>query len=128
MAVLWTNDQDAKALLPQAGAQRNAQLHVVLFFARHDEDNASLLARFDALPVPATARAVAVDLDGAPEVARWFGIQKTPALAAVSNGALLALEDECAADACQCLIDFAAWQLQSLADEGGARRELESLR
>lgn len=55
-----------------------------------------------------------VDPESASETARWFGIKDMPAMGAVCDGALLALEYECSVEAFERLIHLARQQHHQL--------------
>jgi hypothetical protein len=107
----WQNDQQARPLLPGSS---HRGLHVVLFISSNAPKRDYVLAKFDELSLPRGVTRAAVCLDGAPETRRWFGISADVALAAISDGVLLALEYECEEGACQRLIELASSQQQML--------------
>lgn len=105
----WTTDEQARPLGP---GQRG--MYVVLFLSSASPQSEELMARFETLPLPHHLPRVVVDVEGAPETARWFGITETPALTVISDGALLSVEHRCEEGVCGQLIDFAAQQRSSL--------------
>lgn len=121
---LYHDDNAASALLPG----RADGDHVVLFF-RHDDDGSSgHLQRFAALPWPTRWSASAVNVERAPETARWFGLQETPAVAVIRDGALLALEFDCSEDVCQRVLALASSQRRQLVADGARTTHHEHTR
>lgn len=105
----WKTDEDARPLGPG-----NEGMKVVLFYSSKKPDHERLLARFAQRTLPRHLPRVALDVEGAPETARWFGINETPALAVISDGALLSMEHRCEEGVCGQLIDFATQQHSSM--------------
>lgn len=107
--ITWKTDQQARPLGPgQKGT------YVVLFVSDEMEERKAFEERFAKLELPRRMPRVVVDVGGAKETARWFGIRKTPALAVIHDGALLSIEYQCEEGVCGRLIGFATQQLSSL--------------
>jgi hypothetical protein len=79
-------------LIPPRPAQG---LHIILFVAHEDPYAEQTWLRATALDWPAGTLLYALVADEAPEITSWFGIARFPALAALMDGSLVALEDGC---------------------------------
>lgn len=94
-----TSRIERAVLLP--GGSRG--LFAVLFWRSSDSRSAAARRRFADISTPANFRAVAVDLDAAPEIVSWFGLSTCPMLGVVTDGAMLAMEFDCSAEGCRTL-------------------------
>lgn len=119
---LYHDDHAARALLPG----HTDGDHVVLFFRPQDRDAADHLQRFSSLPWPPRWSAAAVDVDCAPDTARWFGLSLTPAVAVIRDGALLALEFDCSDDVCHRVLAWASTQRRHMAADAAPTRTSSS--
>jgi hypothetical protein len=70
-------------------------LHIILFVARCDEAAEQAWARVSALDWPAGTVVHVLSAQDSAAIVGWFGVQRFPALAAIAEGALLALEEGC---------------------------------
>ena len=106
-------DEDARFALPGGGG-----VHVALLFDGASLDGARALAELGKSALVgwcALLEPVAIDVGQATETGRWFGLQSVPALVAIWDGAVLAIE-----------YDFDPPALQALAAAADKRyRELE---
>jgi hypothetical protein len=79
-------------LIPPRPAQG---LHVILFVETEDASADQTWRRATDLGWPAGTLLYALVADEARDITRWFGISRFPALAAVLDGSLVALEEGC---------------------------------
>lgn len=87
------HDQGWRELLP-LGPSR---LYAVLFW---DRGHAHAPRQFDAVDWPAEYVKTHLCVDQAPEVARWFSIQRLPMLAVITQGSILCAEFDCQPERC----------------------------
>jgi len=106
-------DEDARFALPGGGG-----VHVALLFDGNSVDGVRALAELSRSALVgwcALLNPVAIDIGRATDVRAWFGLQSQPALVAIWDGAVLAIE-----------YDFDPRALQSLAAAAVKRyRQLE---
>ena len=100
------SDEEAERLMP--GGSSNC--HVVVFCPGDDELKDQASEMLCAATMPDSWDLVFVDPDHAAETARWFGVQSTPSVAVIRDGALLAVEEECSEEAVERLVRFAKRQ------------------
>lgn len=90
---------------------RQDQFAAVLF--AHNSD-AESVERFQQLQWPAGWDVFFVDVAATPALTGWFGVRETPVLAVIRDGALLALEYECAPEVCERLQRWAVSQHEQI--------------
>jgi hypothetical protein len=105
-----SGDFAARALLPG----RDRELRVVLFWRAGHPESEAALSRLERAE-DGRLEVHAVELCTSPQVASWFSIRQVPALAAIADGALLAIEYECSGDAAECVADLGARTLGTAA-------------
>lgn len=91
-------------LIPPTSTQ---DLQIVLFVERCDARGEEIWRRVMELDWPAKTQVHVVAADERPEVVSWFGIVRFPALAAIAQGALLALEEDCQSGCARNLLEHA---------------------
>ena len=111
---ILNSDQLASTLMPGQGPG----LQVVLFWQQEDKDSAEALESFRRMNWPNECQVSVLDVSNAPLTTSWFGIQSTPALGIVSDGALLAVEHQCSEIVCDRLLSIAHSQVRDLAARG----------
>ena len=111
MIARWTCDEEARGLLPGHDPKT---LFIVLFLSPGPQAQ-RLVERFRQLAFPRGARAAVLDVSCARESAEWFGITRTPAIAAIADGSLLAIDYDCDQQRCEEVAALALQQLQRLA-------------
>lgn len=94
----------AVRLIPPRPAQG---LHVILFVQHEDASAEQTWRRATELGWPAGTLLYALVADEAKEITRWFGIARFPALAALLDGSLLALEEGCEQGCAERLLEHA---------------------
>jgi hypothetical protein len=105
-----SSDEDASFLMP--GQQSPMTL---VIFCGADAPVVQKARELSAeLDVPEQWGFALVDPEAASETTRWFGIKDMPAMGAVCDGALLALEYECSLEAFERLIHVARQQYAQL--------------
>ena len=94
-------DSQGESLLPSGPGG----LFAAIFCDPSDRANDGLLARFAEKQWPEPVRPVVVDIRGAQDTARWFGMDEGPVLTLISDGTLLAVEYNLSEGACCRLMD-----------------------
>lgn len=88
---------------------------IVLFCTEHPSTDA-LRDAFQRVSWPAGYRVSLVEVGTQPVERRWFPLHEPPVVAVVLDGAVLALEYECSADACRRLVRVAEQQRHRLTE------------
>ncbi|MCB0341778.1 MAG: hypothetical protein H6626_00965 [Pseudobdellovibrionaceae bacterium] len=84
----------------------------LLLFVRPNVTSCEVaMQKFAEAPFPAHFKKLVVHLQDHCELCSRFGIQDTPSLAAVNNGTLLALVEDCEPESCEWLLEFSKQQL-----------------
>jgi len=102
------NDAQAECLRPSDGPP---ELTFVLFIDPGEPMCDKAIDKLRAMTWRGDLRIAVVDVHRAPQTARWFGVHTGPALAAVYDAALLAIEHECSEEAFARLIAAAREQM-----------------
>jgi len=107
-------DEDAEFLMPG----KSPKLHLVLFCAPGAPTIQKARDLVTQIEVPEDLAFVHLDPSGAPETTRWFGLSDTIGMAAIYDGAMLAVEYECSLDAFRRLLTTARQQHARLKELG----------
>lgn len=100
------NDEDAQFLMPGQGAD----MTLVIFCGADAPVVDKARALSSEVEIPEAWSFAVVDPEVAADTARWFGVTEMPAMGAVYDGALLAVEYECSTQAFERLIELAQQQ------------------
>lgn len=104
------SDDDAAFLMPG----HHDAVTLVLFCGAQAPVIERARALADQVELPQGWSLAVVDPNSAADTARWFGVTEVPAMGAVSDGALLAVEYECSLEAFERLIGLAKRQFRHL--------------
>ena len=108
--------QVLRALLP---GEDDPRLHIVLLTSADSPLPEAMHAKLSAVSWPkGPGLRGRIDAQEVPQLIEWFGVTQLPALLAVCDGALLALEQRCEPEACQRLIALAHAQRQCMGCAG----------
>ncbi len=100
------SDEDASFLMP--GPQK--QMTLVVFCGADAPVVGKARELSSQVDIPEQWSFAVVDPKAATETVRWFGVNDVPAMGAVYDGALLAVEYECSLEAFERLIQLAKQQ------------------
>ena len=98
-----STDEQASRLMP--GGSSNP--HLVVFCGHGSTVVEKAEAILETTPLPSQWRLARVDPASAETTARWFGLGDIPSMAVIRKGTILAIEQECSAEAFSRLIEVA---------------------
>jgi hypothetical protein len=107
-------DENAEFLMPG----KSTRLYLVLFCAPGAPTIQKAKDLVTQIEVPDDLAFVHLDPSGAPETTRWFGLSEQVGMAAIYDGAMLAVEYECSLDAFGRLLATARQQHSRLQELG----------